>query len=361
MMNQSKSILVVGATGALGRAVIEHLLIDRQNSWHIRAFTRNRNSERSRQLAKMSARIELFEGNNNDISSIERAVHGVEGIFCHTDFWATYNYELTLNPWVPGQSPWAGYQVAEETERNQGLNFLKVAKAEGVKHFVYSSLEACRELSAGRISCPHFDSKAAVERYIDQMRSSGDEWYVQSTTVLVTLPYFENFFLVENYGSKPKPGADHKYWATPGLGLVNTCSSKLHNGSNCLVFRFPTANTLWPMIALDDIGKFAVHVFANRKQWGGRTLRIGSEALRTSDMAEIFTKVTGIPAVCEASLLDEYRALPVPEAEDIAAMFEFAQSFGMSRDYEFLRKLHPGLLTFENWLRKTNWRGESRV
>ncbi|WP_158631863.1 NmrA/HSCARG family protein [Chroococcidiopsis cubana] len=360
-MNQSKSILVVGATGALGRAVIEHLLIDRQNSWHIRGFTRNPNSERARQLATLSDRIELIEGDNNDIASITRAVQGVEAIFCHTDFWATYNHELTFNPWYPGQSPWEGYQRAEETERNQGLNFLKVAKAEGVKHFVYSSLEACRELSAERIPCPHFDSKASVERYIDQMRSSGDEWYAQSTTVLVALPYFENFFLVEDYGSKPEPGADNQYWATPGLGLVNTCLSQSHNGSNRLVFCFPIADTPWPMIALDDIGVFAAHVFAHREQWGGRTLKIGSEALRTSEMAEIFTKVTGIPSVLESSSIDEYRALPMPEAEDIAAMFEFAQSFGMPRDYEFLRKLHPGLLTFENWLRKTNWHGESRV
>jgi uncharacterized protein YbjT (DUF2867 family) len=360
-MSQNKNILVVGATGALGRAVIEHLLADQKNDWCIRAFTRNADSTHAKQLAALSKRIELIQGDNNDSDSIERAMHGVYGVFCHTDFWATYNRVLEDNPWTPGQNPWKGYQLAEETERNQGLAFLKAAQASGVQHFLYSSLEAARELSAGKVPCPHFDSKAAVERYIDQMRSIGEEWYTQCTTTLVTLPYFENFFLVEEIGKELIQKTPDVYRATPGLGLVNTCLSEPYGTGQRLIIRIPVGDTAWPMVALDDIGWFAAHIFANHDTWGGRTLRIGSEALRMDDLVKIFTNLTGIPAIYEPSSLDEYRTLPMPEAEDIAAMYEFAQSFGMSRDYQSLRKLHPGLMTFETWLRKTNWCGESRI
>jgi nucleoside-diphosphate-sugar epimerase len=177
----------------------------------------------------------------------------------------------------------------------------------------------------------------------------------------LTLPYFENFFLVEEVGKELTRKAVDVYRATPGLGLVNTCLLERHGNDRRLIIRIPLGDAPWPMVALDDIGWFAAHVFANPDMWGGRTLNIGSEALRMADLVKIFTNVTGIPAIYEPGSLEEYRALPMPEAEDIAAMYEFAQFFGMPREYKFLRKLHPGLMTFEAWLRKMNWRGESRV
>lgn len=36
----TRTILVIGATGAMGRPVISHLLADQDHNWHIRAFTR---------------------------------------------------------------------------------------------------------------------------------------------------------------------------------------------------------------------------------------------------------------------------------------------------------------------------------
>jgi hypothetical protein len=39
-------------------------------------------------------------------------------------------------------------------------------------------------------------------------------------------------------------------------------------------------------------------------------------------------------------------------------MYKLFQTFGIQRDLVQLRSLHPGLMSFEDWLRKTGWCGE---
>jgi hypothetical protein len=39
----------------------------------------------------------------------------------------------------------------------------------------------------------------------------------------------------------------------------------------------------------------------------------------------------------------------------MTAMFNFFNGEAYDADIPALRKLHPGLLTFEQWLRKTGW------
>ncbi|MEM8676859.1 MAG: NmrA family NAD(P)-binding protein [Cyanobacteria bacterium P01_G01_bin.67] len=44
------TILVIGATGAMGSYVVKHLLTDRENNWQIRAFTRDPDSSHAQRL-----------------------------------------------------------------------------------------------------------------------------------------------------------------------------------------------------------------------------------------------------------------------------------------------------------------------
>ncbi len=91
MSNITKTILVIGATGAMGSKVIEHLLADTQNQWRIRAFTRNVNSDRALALAKFSDRVELFQGDTNNAEALKAAMQGVYGVYCNTDMWSALN------------------------------------------------------------------------------------------------------------------------------------------------------------------------------------------------------------------------------------------------------------------------------
>lgn len=321
-----REILVIGATGAMGTPVVRHLLAGEPGRWKIRVLTRNPGCEEARALAALAPdRVAVLEGSPANASSLALAMEGAYGVFCNTNFFGTAS--------VTGE-------VAE------GVAALDAARRAGVQHFVYSSLDSLVTLSGGRYPVPHFDAKAAVAARIDERRSdeymrrglgdpSAGTWHLEHTTVLVTAPYFENvkaFF-------RPYPG-------------------KLSDGSQGLVFRLPFGTSRWPMVALDDIGWFAAHVFDHPETWAGRTLPIASEALTGEDLARTFTNVTGLPAEYAAMPLPQFEELPIPMKHDFVNMVKAINEYGLPRDLPMLRSIHPGLLTFEAWLRQSGWRGE---
>lgn len=322
MTKANSTILVIGATGAMGRPVVSRLLADEENNWRIRAFTRNPESSHAQKLLEMGkeGRVELFKGDINDPASIAAAMSGVYGVFCNTNFWES---------------------CTVSAEREQGLRALEAARIAGVQHFVYSSLDSFVTLSHGRIPVPHFDAKAAVEHEINWRRSEefmlqeDDGWYSKHVTVLVTLPYIENV----------------KQFAVPEQGTLS-------DGREGVIFRLPLADAPWSMVALDDIAFFTTHIFAHPEEWGGRTLPIGSESLTFKEIAATLERVTGVPAEYRPMTLEEYAALDIPNIHDQVNTLRFFIEYRLPRDYEALRKIHPNLMTFEQWVRKSGWRGE---
>ena len=335
---QKRTILVFGATGAMGSYVVKHLLKDKENNWQIRAFTRNPNSSHAQSLVEQdSDRVELSQGDLNDSDSITAAMKDVYGVFCNTNFWV--DCKVT-------------------TERRQGLAVLEAAEKAGVQHFVYSSLDACAHISQGKIPVPHFDAKASVEHEIDQRSEQApsfyggvisdwrrsDEfmrqepgWYSSCISVLKTLAYFENLFAF----FKPSEG-------------------KLSNGREGLIFSVPAADAPYPFIALDDIGWFVAHIFAHRDTWSGRTLAVGGDRLTFAQLAATFERVTGIPTEYQPISDEEFLALDMPNVQDPLNQFRFHREYGPYRDHEALRKIHPDLMNFEAWLRHSGWKGEER-
>lgn len=82
----------------------------------------------------------------NSLSSVAAAVAGSHTVFLVTNFWETRSLE---------------------TEVSQGRNVADAARDAGVAHLIFSSLLDVSELTGGRLrNVPHFDAKAAVERYI---------------------------------------------------------------------------------------------------------------------------------------------------------------------------------------------------
>lgn len=81
----SKAILVTGATGKQGGAVVKQLLAANADIT-ILAVTRNASSPSAQKLAQMSPNIKLVEGNLNDPAALfrnarEAAPQGIWGIF----------------------------------------------------------------------------------------------------------------------------------------------------------------------------------------------------------------------------------------------------------------------------------------
>jgi uncharacterized protein YbjT (DUF2867 family) len=135
MLNAEKVVLVMGATGRQGGAVVRHML---PKGWKLRALTRNPQSHAAQSLARQG--VELVQGDMEDTNSLARAAAGVYGIYSVQDFWA----------------------VGARREIQQGKNVADAAEKAGVKHFVYSSAGGA-ERNTG---IPHFDSKWEVEKHI---------------------------------------------------------------------------------------------------------------------------------------------------------------------------------------------------
>ena len=138
MGNGDKTILVTGATGRQGGAVIRHML---PNGWKLRALTRNPNGYTAKQLSGQG--VEIVQGDLEDPASLERAARGVYGIYSVQDFWA----------------------VGFRREVQQGKNLADIAKKTGVTHFVYSSVGGA-ERNTG---IPPWETKWEIEKHIRQL------------------------------------------------------------------------------------------------------------------------------------------------------------------------------------------------
>jgi uncharacterized protein YbjT (DUF2867 family) len=138
MVNTDKTVLVAGATGRQGGAVIRHLL---PNGWKLRALTRNPGSQAAQELARQG--VEVAQGDLEDPSSLDRAARGVYGIYSVQDFWT----------------------VGAKREVQQGKNLADAAKKAGVQHFVYSSVGGA-ERNTG---ITHWESKWEIEKHIRKL------------------------------------------------------------------------------------------------------------------------------------------------------------------------------------------------
>jgi uncharacterized protein YbjT (DUF2867 family) len=138
MSEADRTVLVTGATGRQGGAVIRHML---PKGWKLKALTRNPDGREAQALARQG--VEVVQGDLEDADSIARAALGVYGIYSVQDFWA----------------------VGAKREVQQGKNVADAAKKADIKHFVYSSVGGAER----KTKIPHWESKWEVENYIREL------------------------------------------------------------------------------------------------------------------------------------------------------------------------------------------------
>jgi uncharacterized protein YbjT (DUF2867 family) len=253
-------ILVSGATGKQGGAVAHHLL---QAGLRVRAMTRKPDGDAARALAVRGA--EVVRADLDDASSLERATAGTWGVFG------------LQNTWEAG--------VVREEE--QGKRLAEVARAQGVQHYVYSSVGSAH-LQTG---IPHFDNKARVEATVRALK-------FPSHVILRPVFFMENFI-------------------GPAFGLPE---GKLR-------IALPPERTL-QMAAVDDIGKYAARAFIRHLQLAGAEIDIASDELTMPRAAEVLTEVMGRPVKYEQQPLAEVRRF----SEEYAVMLEWFDRVGYSAD-----------------------------
>ena len=310
-MADKKIIAVVGATGQQGSGLVKAILADPSGGFAARAITRDPNSDKARELARLGA--EVVAGDVDDAESLEKAFAGAYGAYCVTFFWAHF-------------SP--------EKEKAQAAAMAGAAKAAGVKHVIWSTLEDSRlsiPLSddrmptlMGQYKVPHFDAKAEADAAFAGV----------PTTYLLTSFYWENFIY---FGMGPKKGPDGV------LGLTMLLGDKK-----------------FPAIASDDIGACAYGIFKGGEAYIGKRVGIAGEHLTGAEMAAAFSAELGQPVRYNAIEPSVYRGFGFPGAEDLGNMFQFnrdfAEMFCAARSLETSRRLNPGLKTFRAWLAENKGR-----
>ncbi|MBX0323243.1 NmrA/HSCARG family protein [Halomicroarcula sp. F13] len=135
-MTTVSSVLVTGATGNQGGAVVDHLLAS-DDDFDVYGLTRDATSETAQSLADRG--VTMVEGDLYDPESFRDHVAAVDAVFAVTNFWTE------------------GYDRQVE----QGQNLADVAAEEGVDQFVFSGVGG-HERDTG---IPHFDSAWEIEQY----------------------------------------------------------------------------------------------------------------------------------------------------------------------------------------------------
>jgi uncharacterized protein YbjT (DUF2867 family) len=306
-MAEKKVIAVVGATGAQGGGLVRAILADPSGEFAARAITRDPSSEKAQELAALGA--EVVAGDVDDQASLEAAFAGAHGAFCVTFFWAHFSPEL---------------------EMAQAANMANAAKAAGVSHVIWSTLEDTREfipLSDDRMptlgeryKVPHYDAKGEANHFFTDAGLP--------VTLLQTSFYWDNFIY---FGMGPARGED---------------------GS--LSLTFPIADGRVAGIASEDIGAAAYGIFKAGSEFIGKTVSIAGEHLTGEQMAAGFSRLLGEPVAFNAVSAEAYRGFGFPGAEDLGNMFQFTTEFEDQycgvRDIDATRALNPALKSFDMWL-----------
>lgn len=217
-------------------------------------------------------------------------------------FNGAYGVFSVQNFWLPN--------VGFEGEIRQGKNVAEAAKAAGVQHLVYSSVGAAHRGMGQK----HFESKWIIEQHIHTL----DLPY----TILRPAAFFENF-----------------NWERAAI---------LNGTFNALGVR-PEKERQF--IAVEDIAVFVALAFANPDQYLGKTIELAGDALTEAQIAETFAKVIGRPVKHTVPTGGNRRR----SDEEMTAMFNFFNGEAYDADIPALRKLHPGLITLEGYLRKNGW------
>jgi len=298
-----KIIAVTGATGAQGGSVVRFLL-NQSGRYQVRALTRN--PDKLKDLAAKG--VDVVKADFDDVASLTAALKGCYGVFGVQNFWELFTGVAKFD------------QIkARDMEAKQGENLADAAKAAGIKHFVFSTLDEGSNV-------PHFESKAMIQKYLTKIG-------VPSTFVLTSF-YYENF---ANFGMAAWKG-------------------------DTVVFTLPyPADATSPMYSVADTGGWVLAAFNNPDKWIGKVLPAISEHITMKDIVEGFTRVTGVKAVFEGPNMEESRkGGPFAEEMYLNMKWFLDHQKGAPRDVKHSIEIYSAAVDWEGHLRTTGWKGPQK-
>jgi uncharacterized protein YbjT (DUF2867 family) len=286
MRKGEDAILVTGATGQQGGATARELLAE---GHAIHAMTRRPDGDAAKALEKAGAKI--VYGDLDDEASLRTALAGKWGVYAVQNTW----------------------EAGVEREEEQGKRIARVARAEGVQHFVYASVGSAHRATG----IPHFDNKHRVE---ETVRGLG----FPSWTILRPVFFMENL-------SSP--------WFKPAID----------DGSLALGM---DGDTPLQMVAVGDVGRYGSMAFERHEELNGSAVDFAGDALTPREIAAVLSQAAGRAITHFQVPLEEVRKA----SEDFALMLAWFEKVGYDADIEGnAERFDIQPTRFAEWVESVDW------
>lgn len=297
-----RRILVTGATGKQGGAVVKALLANPPPYKHeILALTRKVKSPSAQKLAS-NPKVKIIEGDLDNVPAIFEAAGGKGAV------WGVFSLQL------PSMKKLKEGVVDREVA--QGCSLFDAALANGVKHFVYSGVDRGGEKSFdNHTPIPHFITKCDVELHIrDKAQGQEDLTW----TILRPVAFMDNL----------QPNFIGRVFAAMWAQME---PKKLQ------------------LVAVRDIGIMAAQAFSHpdSDDYKNKAIGLVGDELSQREASAIFYQVRG------HSMIQSYwflASLIKWLVADLGIMFKWFEDEGYGCDVQECRRLNPDMMDFKAYL-----------
>lgn len=295
MKPETKTVLVIGATGTQGGAVTHAL---HNAGHHVRALTRNPQSDPARALGRLG--IQVVAGDFDHPATIAEAARGADTAF------------IMGTPFEKGT----------EFEIQQTTNTIDAVHAAGVEHIIYSSVASAREDTG----VPHFASKAVVEDHLDRLNTA-------HTVVAPTA------FLSDLTGPP--------FWE----GLLPGAWDGLRDG--VYAFALPAEIRL-QMVSLADLGRFVQLIVENPRRFDRSRVEIASIEVSGAEIVDRLSRSLN-RRIRYQKVSPE--VLEKVAGDDAVAMTQFFLRGGYTVDIPSLHARYPQVQwqSTQDWIDSHEW------
>lgn len=292
----SKAILIIGATGNQGGAVLRAFLDNPSFSpetYTIYAVTRNPSSRSAKALAAKSPAIKLVTGDLNDVPAIFQSLPS---------------------------SPWGVFSVQPrgKEEITQGKAIVDEAVKAGVAHFVYTSVDRGGPASdTTPTDVPHFRSKHEIEQHLREAAAK--------PSVNMTYTILRPVFFLDNL----EGGFVGKVIATAWRDHI-------------------PAEKKMQVIAASDIGWFGASAFlsSSSPDYRNAAISLAGDNLTYSEADRTYQKETGQAIPTSFGFI---ASSLVSMVKGVGLMFTFMRTQEVGADIARLRQMNPELKTMQSW------------
>lgn len=298
-LTMSRAILVCGATGKQGGALIRALISSptfTPSAYTIYALTRSPNGTAAKKLASLSLAVKLVEGDFADIP----------GLFA------------SLSP-----APWGAFFVhaVGAGEAEHGKQFVDESIKAGVRHIVVTGVDRGGDDSdSDPTNVPHFKAKWEYETHLrERAEASGGK---VSYTILRPVAFMDNF----------SPGFPGK--------VVGTC----FRDSQPLSKKQQWVDTV-------DIGRWAAEAFLHPEdpKYHNKAISLAGDELSFEEINTIYRQKTGVDLPTTYWFVGWLVRYLV---KDLGLMFQWFNNVGYKVNVEACRTAAPNgqMVTFGEWV-----------